>query len=304
VDGYLRIGELARRTGTSPEVLRAWERRYHVLRPHRSAGGFRLYGPRDEATVRRIQALMADGLSAGQAARVASEAPAITASEGPTSPVLRELALRLEQAVDRFDEPDAHEALDQLLGAFSPEVVFRRVLLPYLRRLGERWATGEVTVGQEHFASGFIRGRLWAMARGWGQGPGPLAILACPPGEQHDLPLLFFGITLHRRGWRIAYLGPDTPLDTLATTASALSPDLVVLAATRPDALENGAGTITDLAARVPVAIAGAGASGDLAADLGARWLDQDSVEAAGTVDASFHGSGRDPGGSRRSAAR
>src|SRR5690349_24660950 len=71
-EGVLRIGELSRRVGVSPEVLRAWERRYGVLRPTRSEGGFRLYSRADEERVRRMLALQQQGLSPAVAARTAA----------------------------------------------------------------------------------------------------------------------------------------------------------------------------------------------------------------------------------------
>ena len=60
-----------------------------------------------------------------------------------------------------------------------------------------------------------VRGRLAGLARGWGDGHGPRAIVACPPGELHDLPLLVFGIVLNRSGWRVDYFGASTPIDEL-----------------------------------------------------------------------------------------
>src|SRR5829696_9445111 len=67
----LRIGELSRRLGVSDHVLRAWERRYGLLRPVRTAGGFRLYSEADLERVRRMQAHLAEGLSPAQAAQAA-----------------------------------------------------------------------------------------------------------------------------------------------------------------------------------------------------------------------------------------
>ena len=68
-DGYLRIGELSRRTGVAPELLRAWERRYGLLRPARSEGGFRLYSDADEQRVQRMRQHLRQGLAAAEAAR-------------------------------------------------------------------------------------------------------------------------------------------------------------------------------------------------------------------------------------------
>jgi MerR family transcriptional regulator, light-induced transcriptional regulator len=280
--GYLRIGELAKRTGLSPDVLRAWERRYGVLRPERTPGGFRLYTGADEARVRRMKALIDEGLSTSEAAGLAEgEEVAAAAGEWAGPGLLHDLGARLEVALDAYEEAEAHDAFDALLAAFATETVLREVVVPYLHRVGERWEGGELTVAQEHFASGFVRGRLLGLARGWGRGRGPRALLACPPGELHDLGLLVFGIALADRGWRISYLGPDTPVDTLSEAVRTLHPELVVLAAADPHRFLDVAGPIAEVADLAPVVIGGAGADREVADRLGVRWLEGDPVSAA-----------------------
>ena len=106
----------------------------------------------------------------------------------------------------------------------SLTTVLRDVVLPYLTELGERWERGTASVAQEHFATNVIRGRLAGLARGWGNGHGPRAVLACPPGELHDLALMVFGIVLHGSGWRIDYLGMSTPVEELTRTVDARRP--------------------------------------------------------------------------------
>jgi MerR family transcriptional regulator, light-induced transcriptional regulator len=293
--GYLRIGELARRTGASPELLRAWERRYGLLRPARSQGGFRLYTAADEARIRRMRDHLSRGVAAAEAARLAMDAeaaeheariseaerPAPAATTAATPPPLQAAARELAEALDRFQEERAHAVLDRLLAVYRIETVLRDLLIPYLHDLGERWARGDVSVAQEHFAANLLRGRLLGLARGWGQGHGPAAVLACLPGEQHDLGLLAFGITLQRRGWRIIYLGPDTPIATIHQAIGRLTPDLVVLTGTVPEPFAAHADAIAGLARLTPVALAGAGATAELAARSGARLLDTDPVTAA-----------------------
>ena len=282
-DGYLRIGELAKRTGTSPELLRAWEQRYGLLRPSRSAGGFRLYSDDDEARILRTKQLIASGLSAGEAARQAVTRETVTED---ATPVLEGLADELRDALDRFDEDGANRALDGLISAVSVETVMRQVLLPYLRILGDRWASGDVSVAQEHFASALLRGRLLGLARGWGTGSGPTLVLACPPGEEHDLGLIMFGIAVSRRGRRITYLGQDTPFSTIEATIDAVGPELVVFAVAEGTSLEPHARAIRALGNRVPVAVGGAGITEDEARRLGVRFLEGDPVEAAGALTA------------------
>jgi DNA-binding transcriptional MerR regulator len=283
-EGYLRIGELARRTGTSPELLRAWEQRYGLLRPMRSEGGFRLYSDQDEARVLRTKGLIAEGLSASEAARRAlgSEIPQ---EEGEDVPATEGLATELAEALDRYDEDGANRVLDRLLAALSLETVMQQVLLPYLHLLGHRWASGEISVSQEHFASSLIRGRLLGLARGWGTGSGPSLLLACPPGEEHDLGLLMFGIAAWRRGWRIVYLGQDTPVETIAQAAAAVEPALVVLAVAEGTSTAPYTDELQRLAKRLPVAVGG-GISAEEVSSLGLRVLEGDPVEAARSITA------------------
>jgi MerR family transcriptional regulator, light-induced transcriptional regulator len=289
-DGLLRIGELSRRVGVSDHVLRAWERRYGLLKPVRSDGGFRLYSEADESRVRRMQTHLARGLSAAEAARAALGADEIGAGSaaGGSGSVavgrhegLADSASALALALDELDEPAAQAVLDRLLSDFTVETVLRDVLMPYLQELGERWVRGSVTIAQEHFGSNLLRGRLASLARGWGQGHGPRAVLACPPGELHDLGLLVFGIALNRNGWRIDYLGADTPLDDLINAAADTSADLVVLAAATPERFNGLAADLSRLASVVPLALAGAGAGRTTAQPVGARLLTADPVTEA-----------------------
>lgn len=290
----VRIGELARRVRVSPHLLRAWETRYGLLRPHRSAGGFRLYTAADEERVRRMQSHLAEGLSAAEAARVAltespAEAPAAEAVRParPGVPAredlgrLGELAARLQDRLDELDEAGAQEVLDRLLAEFTLQSVIREALVPYLHALGERWASGEASVFQEHFASNVVRGRLTGLARGWGTGAGPQALLACPPGELHDLGLLMFGLALSREGWAVSFLGADTPVPALLQSVDRLRPDLVVLAATSPHRFTEVAEDVARLGRTARLAVGGAGADGELAEHVGALLLEGDPVTAA-----------------------
>lgn len=287
----LRIGELSRRLGVSDHVLRAWESRYGLLQPVRSAGGFRLYSEADALRVRRMQAHLADGLSAAEAARaVLGEAAGtetdfgLTAQPNRAPSTARELSGALRQALDAFDEPAAQAILDRLIFDLSLTTVLRDVVVPYLTELGERWELGTASVAQEHFASNVIRGRLAGLARGWGSGHGPRAVLACPPGELHDLALMVFGIALNRAGWRIDYLGTSTPIEELTQTVGARRPDLVVLATTQPENLEPLVTQLAALARHAPLALAGPGATPETAAEVGARLLTGDPVTEAGNI--------------------
>ena len=163
----LRIGELARRVAVNQDLLRAWERRYGLLKPVRSPGGYRLYSGADERRVRRMQAHLGRGLAAAEAARAALDeeidhsvaappvAPAAAddptrpnASAPPEAPLpvtnqgLTGLAEELRHALDELDGPAAEAVLDRLFADFTVETTLREVLVPYLGDLGDRWAKG------------------------------------------------------------------------------------------------------------------------------------------------------------------
>lgn len=273
---HLRIGELARRVGVSTELLRAWERRYGLLEPARSDGGYRLYSDADVARVEAMQAHLAEGLSAAEAAQLARSGVRPASAERAV-----DHAAELWSSLDAFDDARAQAAFDRLVGDFTVETVVGETVLPYLRLLGERWRKGDASVAQEHFATTLLRERLLALARGWDSGIGPRVLLACPPGERHDLGLVAFGLALRARGWRVTFLGPDTPMDTLAATAERLEPDAIVLAALTREPLTAAARRIVALAREQRVLIGGAGADGHMAKRTGTTLLEGGPLEAA-----------------------
>jgi len=277
-DGRLRIGELSKRVGVSPELLRAWETRYGLVNPERTPGGLRLYSKDDERRVREMRRQIAAGLSAAEAARVALRALAAPVS-------VERLRSDLDSTLTALDEPAAQASLDRTFQSLDLETALGQVILPFLHDLGERWAATERSVGQEHFASNVIGGRLRTLARGWGDGDGPCALLACPPGEQHELGLICFGLLLREREWRIAYLGAETPPADIATAISELSPELVVLGAISAQRFLDAADGIRTLSAQTRLAIGGAGASKALARSLEAELLAEDLIAAARAMD-------------------
>jgi MerR family transcriptional regulator, light-induced transcriptional regulator len=257
--GLLRIGALSRRSGVSPELLRAWERRYGLLKPTRSAGGLRLYSAADLERVRAMQQHLAEGLAAAEAAALAAEAEPRADQAVAFSPAAAQRDL--DGSLSGFDEARAHAVLDELLATATLDSILSDVLIPFLRELGERWERGEITVAQEHFASSMLRGRLLGLARGWDRGIGPRVLLSCAPGERHDLGLIAFGLALRARGFRILYLGADTPIESVAQTARAARPDVIVVSAVSAELFKEIAGELRELAAKYSVYLGGAGAT-------------------------------------------
>ena len=285
----MRIGELSRRVGVSTHVLRAWESRYGLLRPVRSSGGYRLYGPADERRVRAVLLLREAGSSAAEACRSvlrSERSRPTTLQDGEAASPLGAADVRatvssMLACVRAFDDQGLHVHLDRLLAGLDLEEVIRSALMPLLVDLGEQWADGTITVAHEHFASNLLRQRLAAMTLSWGSGAGPLAVLACPPGERHDIPLLCLGLLLGRRGWRVRFLGADTPAPDLAAACRELRPEALVLSSTTTTRLRGAVDDLADQQDRPRILFGGGGATEEVAEPAGAELLPRDLVEAA-----------------------
>jgi methanogenic corrinoid protein MtbC1 len=224
-----------------------------------------------------MQHHLARGLAAAEAAALATEQQlAVSVAETQLAGAKDELA----DALAAFDEPYAHAILDSLLATATIDTVLTTVVVPYLHELGEQWARGDASVAQEHFAPAVIRGRLLGLARGWGRGLGPRIVLACAPGELHDLGLIAFGLALRARGWRVVYLGADTPLASVADAALASDAVFAVISAVTPERFRAQRDELRELARCQRLCLAGAGAS-EAAFELDAEILADDPVDEA-----------------------
>jgi methanogenic corrinoid protein MtbC1 len=222
----MNIAALARRTGIPPDTLRKWEQRYGVLRPQRTVGGQRRYTELDLARVEWLRERLTEGYRIGDAAALLGDAEV---GVGRTPAELR----RELYAAVRDSEVDAIGALlDQTFTLLSLEQALSRVLAPVLELVGDGWASHELSVAQEHLISGSIRARLDSLladARGEIRG---VAVLACVPGERHELGLLMLGTLLRADGWQVAYVGADAPLVDALDLAERLDAGAVCLSAT------------------------------------------------------------------------
>jgi DNA-binding transcriptional MerR regulator len=280
VESHWRIKEFASRTGVPEVTLRAWERRYGLLDPERSSGGYRLYGPADERRVVAMQAHLNRGIAAAEAARLALAERALPESV-PTEPTI--LHGGLMNAIAQFDATRT----DAMLGgafALGAERAVLEVVLPTLREVGDRWERGTLTVAHEHFATHLIERHLQQHAVRWTEGGGRLALLACPSGERHTLGLMCFGVVLAEAGWRIAYLGADTPVANVRDAADALAPEAIVLSAVDSAPFADAAPELRALAGAHRLTIGGAGATAAIARRLRAAHAPADPAAAAAAL--------------------
>lgn len=247
------IKTVVQETGIPPATLRAWERRYGVLSPGRSDGGYRLYSERDIAILRWLKTQVDTGVSisravallemrhqAGEeperkAARAAAEALSM-APPGARSPdaIVEELV----EALMVFQELRVEAILNEAFALYPVEAVAEDIITPALVEIGEMWHRGEASIVQEHFATAILRRRLNTLFHAYAQPvSGPLAVTGSGPSEWHDVGILLVSLALRRAGWRVIYLGQNVPAHHLRLEIARLRPAVVCLsAATRESA--------------------------------------------------------------------
>lgn len=249
------IKAVARLTGVAADTLRRWESRYNILSPQRSMGGYRMYSQRDVDTIRWLKARVEEGLTISRACDLlrtqqdtalagggpgVATAPPVAAAAASGVRSLHVLADDMLICLERMDEPAAGQLMTEALGLYTVEQVVEELVYPLLVEVGERWARGEWSVAQEHFASAFMRGRLANLlhASPYNAG-GRLVLVACAPDELHEIGALVIALYLRRNGYRVVYLGQNVPLDSLISMVRTLRPAVICCSAARPDSASN-----------------------------------------------------------------
>ncbi len=233
---WYRIKAVSQLVGVSTATLRAWERRYGVPAPSRTASAYRLYGDADVHLIRAMRDLVAQGMAPAEAARtvVVDQPPAEGAATEERDPFVAASA-RIVEATVRFD-PDALELeVGRTLSLGSSLAIFDRTIAPALRRIGELWHDGTITIAQEHLASQILLGTLTDLLRLAQPADASRRIaLACFADEDHGLAL--HGVALHFASWgmRTVMIGPRTPPAAIGRVVETLAPDAVALSATMP----------------------------------------------------------------------
>jgi DNA-binding transcriptional MerR regulator len=206
------IKQAAMRSGVGASLIRAWERRYGVVHPERTAGGYRLYSNEEIARLRAMRELIERGWSAAQAAVAAAAQASTAVGREVPSPALSPPPPDLVAAAARYDLSAIEDALDALFGRGSFEAVIDDLVLPAAARLGQAWEDGAIDVAAEHLASSAVLRRLSALFDMAGvAGGGDGVLVGLPAGSRHELGALAFAVTLRRMGIAVLYVGPDVP---------------------------------------------------------------------------------------------
>ncbi|NIM52224.1 MAG: MerR family transcriptional regulator [Gemmatimonadales bacterium] len=260
------IQVVARRAGLTPDVLRAWEKRYGVVQPARSPSGRRLYSDADVERLRLIQTAIAGGRRIGQLAaltrgqlaalveedRQAEEARASRELAEPSAAAARYLADALI-TVRQLDGPALRSILGRALMELPSSAFLEQLIAPLLNRIGTLWEDGELSPGHEHLASGVIREELGELIdRLRPRNSAPSLTAAAPASQRHELGAMLAAATAALQGWHVTFLGGDLPVSDIARAAIDTGARAVALSVTYPSNSDQVSQALRELRSALP----------------------------------------------------
>ena len=233
------IRAVAKLTGLTVDTLRAWERRYQAVAPQRDDRG-RLYSEADVERLRLLRAAVEGGHAIGRLAALSNDqlnqllaVPALAAAKAPaaTRQTPRGVDLRpILAGVERFDYAEAERELARLATLLSPRELIHQVAVPLMRRVGDEWYAGRLSVAQEHMVSALVRHLLGALVRLYARADPPGALLfATPSGEQHEFGILSAAMLASGGGLGVVYLGANLPGEEIVEAGRRAGVQAVVL---------------------------------------------------------------------------
>ena len=224
------IKKAAEITGVPAHTLRAWERRHGLFAPERAPSGYRVYDDETIARIRAMSALVQDGWTPRDAsAEVLRRRGAASAGRGAVPDPQDDLI----DAAAALDADRVARILDEQFSRADFETVVQGWLMPALTAVGRAWASGRITVADEHLVANAVMRRLATAYEAAGRGVGRPVVVGAPPGERHELGLLAFAVAARRAGLATLYLGGDVPLEAWSESVGTAAARAVVTSAPR-----------------------------------------------------------------------
>lgn len=278
--GRYTVNEVEERSKVPASTLRQWERRYGFPKPDRSESGYRLYSDGDIAHIEAMKRHIANGIPASRAADLVRSQETVSAAPRPVTALKDDFV----QALVDLDDDRADHVLSEAHALHPVEAVMLHVMRDAMIEIGDRWHAGAIGTTTEHFASSYLQGRLRSLLGLAGRNArGATVIVACAPGDQHELGAMMVSVSLRREGFRVLYVGANTPLGDLRDMSRRVDARAVLISASTPDsvrALMDHATLLEDVAPVLAFGGMAFDARPQLAERLGGVYLSKD-LEAA-----------------------
>jgi DNA-binding transcriptional MerR regulator/methylmalonyl-CoA mutase cobalamin-binding subunit len=259
------------RTGLTPDLLRAWEKRYGVVEPVRSQGGQRLYSDADVERLSLLARAVNGGRAIGQIAKLPlpelqrivekdASAPRV-APAGPAnaggSESRESVQAEALAAINRFDAAELEATLRGAALRLGMDEMLDGVIGPLFSTIGARWHAGLLSPAHEHLATAVVRRTLtWMMENGTPPPTAPALVVATPAGQAHELGAMLAAAAASSQGWRVVYLGANLPASEIAVVANHTRASAVALSLVHPAHDPAIDGALRELRAALPAGTA------------------------------------------------
>jgi DNA-binding transcriptional MerR regulator/methylmalonyl-CoA mutase cobalamin-binding subunit len=248
VERTYEIHEVAKLTGLAPARLRAWERRYAVVRPARLPNGYRAYTAEQVALLRAFARLVDAGERIGDLADESVEGVLARAEQYDISESTHG---ELLEAVVGYDRDRLEQLVQQEIATRGLAGFAREVVMPLAIEVGDLWALGKIPIAVEHLASEVVLHALKGGLRA-SRGSGPICVAALLPHERHEWGFLCCLADVQDMGWQIHYLGADLPPDEIVEAAWKRQAQGVALSASDAGNVEPLLSSLAQLPGRLP----------------------------------------------------
>jgi methanogenic corrinoid protein MtbC1 len=233
---------VARRSGLSSHVIRAWERRHNAIEPARTSTNRRLYSDKDIERLQKLHRATRSGHSISQIAHFSADEldtliaadtphpeqiqgipPATSTQPSPPTSPQQDPADYIKNALTAVRNLDAKTLEEQLFRAeidMGRNKLLLQVIEPLMQQIGTLWSEGSLRIADEHMATSVIRSFLGTLQNSAPSAANsPLVVITTPAGQSHEIGALLASLTATTAGWRVIYLGPDLPAEEIAGVA-------------------------------------------------------------------------------------
>lgn len=240
------VKAVVRLTGLNENTLRAWERRYHVVRPGRDSAGHRLYNSKDVERLQLLTSLVKEGHAIGRLAplptgalkkmiksSLSPQATELKASEGKTQAHLREII----QSLQKFDLQRLNQTLQRARFEMGQKEIIMNLVRPLLGEVGMMVNSKKISISQEHLLSSLLRDFLGNMHQSLSpydfssRDAAKRVMLTTREGDLHEFSILMSAILSNLYHCKTYYLGPSMPVVDLAEAVTQLRIDTLILGA-------------------------------------------------------------------------
>jgi len=238
-EGKYNIKAVSKMLGIQAGTLRAWERRYSIVQPHRNEAGHRLYTDEQVYILKWLVNKVNQGFTISQAVDVAQNGELYKETElftNENTDRAAEMSNQILEALLSFQEKKANDLLSQSFSMYNLEKVIIDILGTLLVQVGHLWEEQKITVAHEHFTSSFLRSKIGQLMQWLPSDPYlPKVIAGCGIDEEHELGLLMFTLFLRRKGFEVIYLGHGIPKEDFEVVIKEVEPKMVFLSCTIAD---------------------------------------------------------------------